>query len=132
MPRKSRVVKTRAGGTMTESAYWGMIRSSLRNSSRWWKPISECKKAAKRVYKGTNKRQKYEYLCNDCKQYHSDKETVVDHINPVGTLTQSSDLPDFIENLFCEKEGLQLLCKTCHRKKTKADNEKTKQKRNKT
>ena len=28
---------------MTEAAFWSMIRSALRQKSRWWKPIAECK-----------------------------------------------------------------------------------------
>ena len=57
-PKKPRVPRTRNAGTMTESAFWSMIRSALRQKSRWWKPISECKTLARRAYKGKNKRQK--------------------------------------------------------------------------
>ena len=62
--KTSRVPKTRNAGTMTESAFWSFIRSALRQKSRWWKPITECKMKARRPYKGPNKRQKFEYQCN--------------------------------------------------------------------
>lgn len=117
MPRKS-TVKPRNAGTMTESAFWGFIRAGLRQKSRWWKPVSLCKQNARRNYKGPNKRQKYEYQCNYCKKWFADKNINVDHITPAGTLTCANDLPGFVERLFCEVDGLQVLCSGCHNIKT--------------
>lgn len=111
---KKKVEKTRNHGTMTESAFWGMIRSSLRQKSRWWKPIQECKQKAKREYKGVNKRQKFEYKCNVCNKYFPEKEIQVDHIIPVGTLKCGKDLEIFVEKLFCELDNLQCICTSCH------------------
>jgi 5-methylcytosine-specific restriction endonuclease McrA len=116
--RKSRVPKTRNSGTMTESAFWSFIRSALRNKSRWWKPITECKQKSRRPYTGPNKRLKFEYQCNECKGWYPEKQINVDHIIPAGTLTCSSDLAGFIERLFCEVDNLQVLCSVCHNKKT--------------
>jgi 5-methylcytosine-specific restriction endonuclease McrA len=116
--KRSRVAKTRNSGTMTESAFWSFIRSALRNKSRWWKPITECKQKSRRPYTGPNKRLKYEYQCNECKGWYPEKQINVDHIIPAGTLTCSSDLPGFIERLFCEQDNLQVLCEKCHDKKT--------------
>ena len=113
-----RVPRTRNHETMTESMFWGGIRSALRQKSRWWKPIAEAKKAARRAYKGPNKRQKWEYKCAKCKKHFMDKETHVDHIIPAGTLRCSADLPGFVDRLFCEIEGFQVLCVTCHNQKT--------------
>jgi 5-methylcytosine-specific restriction endonuclease McrA len=121
--KRSRVAKTRNSGTMSESAFWSFIRSALRNKSRWWKPISECKNKARRPYTGSNKRQKFEYQCNECKGWYPDKQINVDHIIPAGTLTCSSDLPGFIERLFCETNNLQVLCTVCHDRKTKHERE---------
>lgn len=115
---KRNVKKTRNNGTMTESAFWSFIRSTLRQKSRWWKPIIECKKEARRAYKGENKRQKWEYQCNNCKKWWKDTEVEVDHIIPAGTLKSGKDLEQFVENLFCEKEGFAVLCKKCHLEKT--------------
>ena len=116
--RKSRVPKTRNSGTMTESAFWSFIRSALRNKSRWWKPITECKQKSRRPYTGPNKRLKFEYQCNECKGWYPEKQINVDHIIPAGTLTCSADLSGFIERLFCEQENLQVLCEKCHDIKT--------------
>ena len=120
-PRKPRVPKTRNACTMTESAFWSFIRSALRQKSRWWKPITECKMKARRAYKGSNKRQKYEYQCNECKGWFAEKQINVDHIIPAGSLNCAQDLPGFVERLFCEQENLQVLCTSCHDKKTKLE-----------
>lgn len=111
--------KPRNAGTLTESAFWSFIRSALRQKSRWWKPIALAKQRAKRVYKGPNKRQKFEYQCNICKNCFPEKDINVDHIIPAGTLSCKEDLPGFVERLFCEVEGLQVLCSDCHNIKTK-------------
>lgn len=123
-PRKGAAPKTRNSGTLTESAFWSFIRSALRQKSRWWKPVSECKQAARRVYKGPNKRQKYEYQCNHCKKWHAEKNINVDHIIPAGTLTCANDLPGFVERLFCEVDNLQCLCSECHNIKTQNEKKK--------
>ncbi len=116
--------KTRNAGTMTESAFWSFIRSALRQKSRWWKPISECKLKARRAYKGPNKRQKFEYQCKKCKKWFAEKNINVDHIKPAGSLNCAEDLPGFINRLFCEQDNLQVLCTECHDKKTKLEKEK--------
>lgn len=115
---KKQLIKPRNNSTMTEAGFWSFIRSSLRRRTMVWKPIQECKKQAKRVYKGLNKRQKFEYKCNVCKNYFPDKEVNIDHIKPAGSLKSGKDLQEFIERLFCEKENLQVLCSNCHNLKS--------------
>ena len=117
--RKPRIPRTRNAGTMTDSQFWAMIRSALRQKSRWWKPAESVRMKARRPYKGVNKRQKFEYQCNSCKKWFSAKNTQVDHIVPAGRLASFDDLPGFVRRLFVEEEGLQLLCNSCHDKKTK-------------
>lgn len=122
--RKPRVPKVRNAGTMTESAFWSFIRSALRQKSRWWKPIILCKTKARRAYKGPNKRQKFEYKCNECGNWFPEKKINVDHIIPAGSLNCSADLPGFVERLFCEVDNLQVLCTSCHDEKTKLEKKK--------
>lgn len=122
--RAARIPKTRNSGTMTESAFWSFIRSALRQKSRWWKPITECKMKARRPYKGPNKRQKFEYLCNSCNRWFPDKQINVDHIVGAGSLNCGQDLPGFVDRLFCEQDNLQVLCTTCHDHKTKLEKQK--------
>lgn len=125
--RESKVPKTRNHFTMSESAFWSFIRSTLRQKSRWWKPILECKKQARRKYVGDNKRQKWEYKCANCGEWFPEKRISVDHIKPVGQLKSAADLPVFVENLFCEIENLQILHDECHDAKTILDNQKTRE-----
>lgn len=120
--RKQRVPRTRNANTMTEAQFWYMIRSALREKSRWWKPVGIARVKARRQYRGTNKKQRYEYQCRKCRKWFSDKEVQVDHIEAVGKLTGYEDLPGFVERLFCEDEGLQVLCSKCHDEKTERDN----------
>lgn len=111
-------------GTMSKAAFFAMLRSALRQKSRWWKPIQQCKINSRRSYKGKNKRQKWEYQCNICKNWFSDKQIQVDHIKPAGQLNDFKDLPGFVKRLFCEVKNLQVLCSDCHHIKTQ--NEKIK------
>lgn len=115
---------------MTESAFWSFIRSALRQKSRWWKAISQAKINARRKYRGPNHKQKWEYQCAICKNWFSDKEVAVDHIQPAGRLSTANDLPGFVERLFCEVEGLQILCNEHHDIKTLSDRIKIKEEKN--
>ena len=124
---RKKIPKTRNNGTMTESAFWSFIRSALRRRTIVWKPISKARENARRKYTGNNPRRKWEYECNGCKKCFAAKEITVDHIIPAGKLRSSKDLPGFIERLFCEVDGFQVLCKECHDIKTKADKIKIKQ-----
>lgn len=114
--KTTRVPKTRNANTMTEAAFWSMIRSTLRERSRWWKPISQCRKNAGRKYRGANKRMKWEYQCAECKRWFPISDIEVHHIVPAGSLSCANDLPGFVERLFCEVGGLQCLCIKCHDK----------------
>lgn len=125
--KNPKVPRTRNNNTLTEAAFWGFIRSTLRNASRWWKPIAQCKADSKRAYKGTKKLQKWEYQCNHCKDWFMEKEIAVDHKIEAGSLTCGDDLKGFVERLFVEVDGLQILCnkrldgkESCHKKKTDA------------
>jgi len=120
---RAKTPKARNAGTMTESQFWSFIRSALRNKSRFWKPVSQCKANGKRDYKGPNKRQKFEYQCNYCKNWYAEKNINIDHIIPAGSLNCSADLPGFIDRLFVEADGLQILCTGCHNEKTKREKE---------
>ncbi len=94
------------------------LRSALRRASMRWKPIYTTRNAARRLYKGPNKRQKYEYKCAKCKKHYPNKKIQVDHITPVGSLKTLSDLPGFVGRLFCAVDGLQVLCLVCHKTKS--------------
>ncbi len=123
---KKIVVKPYNSGTMTSSTFFSMIRSSIRRSSRFWKPSLECKLKARRKYVGPNTKQKWEYKCAECSKYFMEKEISVDHIIECGSLNNFEDIPDFCRRLFVEVEGLQVMCDECHNIKTQAYREQLK------
>lgn len=111
--------KTRNDGTMTESQYWGWLRSSLRRMSQRWRPIYGALADAKRPveYGDTLKwggRIKFVYVCAVCADRFPRRLVEVDHIVPCGSLRAPEDVAPFISRLLCEREGLRVVCKTCH------------------
>lgn len=122
--RKGSQPKTRNGGTWTESQFFGMIRAALRNKSRFWIPIQNALKEARRKYRGENKRQKWEYLCSECSCYFPKNNVEVHHSIAVGSLTCFEDLPGFVERLFAE-DGYEVVCKECHVKITNKERSKS-------
>ena len=117
--------KPRNGGTYSEARYWQQVRSHLRSAFRYWVPMKQCKEASRRPNQSNNKRLKWEFQCNHCKDWFPDKQTQVDHIIPVGTLKHSDDLVPFLERLTPEK-GFQVLCTECHNVKTQSERKKSK------
>lgn len=92
----------------------------------YWKPLQKIKEKSRRPYKGDNKRRKWEFQCNICKDWFASNEIHVDHIKPVGTLTSGEHLKEFVDNLFCDSENLRVLCKPCHKQITKEQRQKLK------
>lgn len=93
------------------------IVASLRRLSYQWPPRKEVVRKA-RLRRGI-------YKCNICQGEFGPKEINVDHIIPVVDITTgwvSWDI--FIERLFCEEEGFQICCITCHDIKTLEENKK--------
>lgn len=105
----------------SEAQYWSAIRSALRSGMRFYPPKIKALNEAKEVYNGDNKRQKWCYRCNSCGECFMQKDVQVDHITPAGSLNCFSDLPQFVENLYCSSDNLQVLCKECHKAKTKKE-----------
>ena len=110
----------------TEAFFWSFLSNNIRRISGKYPPIREAKKLARRPYQGENKRRQWEYQCDECKEWFSDKETVVDHIVPVGKIRSYDDLPRYFELLFCGNDNLHVLCKSCHQVKSDKENEERK------
>ena len=119
-PRKSKVIKTRNGGTWTESQFFSAIRSALRTKFRYWKPMATVLAKASRPYKGPNKLQKKEFQCAKCKKWFKRTLVEIDHIVECGSLRTYDDIVPFIKRLTEEnEEAYQILCKNeCHKAKT--------------
>jgi len=79
-------------------------------------------------YKNGKKKTKVKYECADCGGLFDRTEVDVDHIDPVGS-TQFLNWDDYINKLFCSMDNLQILCKPCHKRKTKKDVKEIRKKR---
>ena len=92
------------------------VRWTLRRASFRWPARSEALRLA-RVSRGT-------YKCANCEGLFGNKETKLDHIEPVVSITQQGiDYEAFIKRLLCPASGLQVLCRECHDIKTKGEND---------
>jgi 5-methylcytosine-specific restriction endonuclease McrA len=98
--------------------FYVWLRSGLRKLSRRWPAVYEALAAAKVPYQGENKRRQWSYKCAECAQLFDSKSVAVDHKIPAGQLACKEDVAGFVERLFCDASGLQVLCHDCHDLKT--------------
>jgi 5-methylcytosine-specific restriction endonuclease McrA len=64
------------------------------------------------------------YICKICKKTFAGKDVQVDHIIPVVPLDsclQDMTYEEIVARIFCPKKNLQVVCKTCHKEKTKEE-----------
>ena len=118
------VPRTRCSGQWTEARYRSFIKSNLRQATRKWAPIQECKKRAW-IRRGW-------YVCEEC---HCETPTTiktsdgkrkaggaVDHTLPIiDPATGFVSWDETIERMFCELDNLKYLCNDCHDIKTKEE-----------
>jgi 5-methylcytosine-specific restriction endonuclease McrA len=99
------------------------IISVLRSGTRRWPPKYETLNEAKTEKKINVKtgRLAQHYRCASCLEEFTASNIQVDHIIPVASIDGFSTWDSFIENLFCEKDNLQVLCVPCHAIKTKEE-----------
>ena len=119
---KHRVPRTHNGGTMTKAMVMSTIRSCLRrNLFRYnWVPRKQCLARASRPAKRA--RAKTEYQCAVCHSWFIRREVEVDHVVPCGSMRDWHEIGPWIERYLCEDAGgWQLLCKPCHKAKTKEE-----------
>lgn len=124
--KTNRVPRTRAGGKWTEAAFWGFIRAGLRKLSRRWPPIAKAALARRIPYVGPDPRRKWQaaldsdgklqYLvtCDGCGVVRLINEIETDHVVPCGSVKSFADLSPWAERMFCEVDGLRVLCQACH------------------
>ena len=125
--KRATTLKTRNAGSLTESQYWGKIRSALRKAFQYWKPMQIALDQASRKYEGPNKLQKKEYQCAHCSGWFKRTEVQIDHIIECGSLRSFEDIEGFLRRLTPEDPAaFDILCKPCHLAKTKEDKQKKK------
>lgn len=68
---------------------------------------------------------KFWVKCEECGKLEAKSNVQVDHKEPVVPLTVSAESMSFDElfnRIWCKESNLQIVCKPCHRAKTKAEN----------
>jgi cytochrome c553 len=116
--------KTRNGGQWTEARFNSFIKGALRSASQRWPPKYEKLNEAfvgKQINKSTGRLAKH-FKCASCHEDFPQKEIEVNHITPVVPVSGFDSWDGVVERLFCEKDGLEVVCKTCHRSITNKEN----------
>jgi len=126
------VPKTKCGNTWTEGQFNSFIKSMLRRGSIRWQPKYACKKSARHHEKLPNEKGRlvFHSLCASCNNIYPETTCSVDHTSPVvDPYTGFTTWDSVIERLFCEVEGLQVLCEDCHKVKTDREKNVNKERR---
>lgn len=119
--RSGRVPLTRNAGTLSEAAFWGMVRSGLRRTFRWWKPALAALKAARSPCRGP-RGQRWAYLCADCGKLFLRRQVQIDHVYPAGALTSYEHVGDWLRRLTPENpDAFAVRCLPCHQAKTNVE-----------
>ncbi len=96
---------------------WNLDRyliNLLRRASYKLRPRTEAVNKARVTYG--------KYKCANCEKAFDRLAIQVDHIHPVVPITGFDNWDGYIHRLFCDAEGLQILCKPCHKQKSVAEN----------
>lgn len=105
-------------GQWTAARFNSFIRSALRRAQ--WPPKYAAIKSAF-VSNGVNPKTGRKcklHRCCACNGLFPQKDVQADHIEPVVPIEGFTDWNTYIERLYVEKEGFQVMCKTCHKKIT--------------
>lgn len=115
-------------GQWTAARFNSFVKSALRSASKRWPPKYECLSEAKQGKKINAKsgRMAEHYKCAKCSGEFTANNVQVDHINPLIPVTGFTTWDDVVNNMFCEKDNLQVLCLDCHKKKTQQEKEERK------
>ena len=124
--------KPRNNGEWTEARYHSFIKGALRSASVRWPPKHRVRRAAwikRGVYKCAGyKRRAHQVPVSIEKNKKRINNVTVDHIVPIVDPNKGFESWDkVIERMFCEAEGLQVLCMSCHKAKTKDERIKKKE-----
>ena len=109
----------------TQAKFESFIKGLLRKGTTRWPQKYEVLNAAKRGKMVNDKtgRLAEHYQCASCGKLFPASDVVVDHISPVVPVTGFVSWDDIIVRMFCNADGLQVLCKDpCHKLKTKEEN----------
>lgn len=130
MSKKIEKIKTRNGGEWTDARYHSFVKGALRSASQRWPPKYQVLADAcvgARINPKTGRMAKH-YECAVCAIPFPAKEVEVNHKLPVTPIEGFTTWDVVVERMFCEKSGLEVVCKPCHKAITKEENETRKSK----
>lgn len=116
------------GGQWSESRFNSFVKSALRSASIRWPPrytILADAFVGSKINQKTGRMAKH-YQCNCCKGEFPLKEVQVNHIEPVVPVEGFTTWDDIIYRMFCEQDGLEVLCVPCHKERTADENQQRK------
>jgi len=116
--------KPHNSGQWTIARYHSFIKGALRAASNRWPPKYQTRKDAwveRGVYQCAGyKKRKHKVPVSILVKGKRKNNVEVDHIQPIIDPKKGFESWDkTIKRMFCEAEGLQVLCKDCHGRKTK-------------
>lgn len=83
---------------------------------------------ARKLAQGKARVERGRYKCAHCKEIFGNKEIALDHVVPVVGSDGFEDWNNYIARLFCDEDGFQVLCHSCHTIKTNEENTERKKK----
>lgn len=91
------------------------VKAKLRNASIQWPAKTEAFRRV-RIERGL-------YKCQECNTVMERRKLQADHREPVVAIEKGwTNFDDYINRLFCDVEGYNILCETCHENKTTLEN----------
>ena len=116
----------RNSGKWTEARYRAFVVGALRSATRRYPPRNAALQNAyvdKRISKRSGRLAKH-YKCAKCRKLFTSTDVQIDHIDPVVDPQQGFVSWDvYIARMYCEEDNFQVLCKPCHKVKTKEERE---------
>lgn len=115
-------------GEWTTARYNSFVKGGLRSVSQRWPPRYKVLSKAcvgQRTNPVSGRLAKF-YTCNLCRTDFVAKDVEVNHITPVIPVTGFDSWDGVISRMFCEEDGLEVLCKPCHKAITKQENQERK------
>lgn len=111
-------------GEWTKARYNSFVKGGLRAISQRWPPKYRVLSKAftgHHTNPASGRIAKF-YRCAACQGEFTAKNVEVNHIIPVVPVTGFDSWDNVIDRLFCEEDGLEVVCKDCHKSISKKEN----------
>ena len=117
------------GGQWTQSRYNSFVKSALRSASVKWPPRYTVLNEAfvERAINPATGRLAKLYRCHNCEGLFPQSSVEVNHIEAVIPVTGFDSWDGVVARMFCEKDGLEVVCKACHKLITQEENKQRKE-----